>query len=126
MISVKELRKGSHIIHRDEPYRVLKKEIIVVGTHSHTKVKLTVQNVLSGTTEVLNMPPHTNMEDIEIIRKKGQVVANQPENLQVMDLVSYETLGATTHEDLQKELSEGDEITFIEFNGQARILEKRE
>jgi len=124
MINVKELIRGDHVVHRDEPCRVIKKEIIAVGTHSHTKVKITVQNVFSGTTETLNLAPHTNVEDVEIIRKKGQIVANQP--LQVMDLVSYETLSATTNDELQQQLQEGDEITFIEFKGHARILEKRQ
>jgi len=125
MISVKELGKGSHIIHRDVPHRVLKKEIIAVGTHSHTKVKLTLQNVLNLTSETLSLPPHTNVDDIEIIRKKGQIIANQDGNLQVMDLVSYETLNASADEELLAQLTEGAEITFIEFNGAARVLEKR-
>jgi len=126
MKGVKELQKGDHMDYRDAPYRVLKKEVIAVGTHSHTKVKITAQNILNGVTETLNFAPHTNVDDVEILRKKGQIIANQPQNLQVMDLVSYETLNASANEELLKQLQEGDEITFIEFKGSVRVLEKRE
>ena len=124
MKSVKELAKGDHILHRDEPYRVLKKEVIAVGTHSHTKVKITAQGMINGTTEVMNYAPHSNVDDVEILRKRGQIIANQPGNLQVMDSVSFETLNATAKPELIEELNEGDDVTFIEFNG-AYILEKR-
>tara|TARA_Y100000310_G_scaffold229168_1_gene231553 strand:- start:36065 stop:36442 length:378 start_codon:yes stop_codon:yes gene_type:complete len=125
MKNVKELHKGDHIVHREEPHRVLKKEIIAVGTHSHTKVKILAQGIFNGVTETLNFAPHSNVEDVDIIRKKGQIIANQPQNLQVMDLVSYETLQAAANDELLEQLNEGDEITFVEFEGNAQVLEKR-
>ena len=125
MKGVKELQKGDHINYRDAPYRILKKEIIAVGTHSHTKVKITAQNVMNGVTETINFAPHTNVNDVEILRKRGQVIANQPQNLQIMDLVSYETLNAIANDELQQQLQDGDEVTFIEFQGTVRVLEKR-
>jgi len=125
MKHVKELQKGDHIVYRDEPYRVLRKEIIAVGTHSHTKVKVLAQGVFTGNSETITLAPHTNVEDVQIIRKKGQIIANQPENLQLMDLVSFETLTAAASEELLKELQEGDEVTFVEFGSDVRVLEKR-
>lgn len=125
MKGVKELKKGDHIVHNDAPYRVLRKELVAVGTHSHSKVKIIAQGVFNGTTETLIYAPHTTVDDVEIIKKKGQIIANQEQNLQVMDLVSYETINASARTELKNELREGDEVTFVEFNGTARVLEKR-
>lgn len=123
--SVKELEKGDHFVYREEPYRVIKKELVAVGTHSHTKIKVDAVGVFSGKQETINFAQHTNVEDVVIIRKVGQVIANQPGSLQVMDLVSYETHQAKAGEELLKQLNEGDEVTFVEFNG-IIVLEKRQ
>ena len=125
MKSVKELQNGDNIVYRDELYRILRKEVIAVGTHSHSKLRIEVQGVFSGVAEVVNFAPHSIVEDVEIIRKKGQVIAKQRESLQVMDMVSYETLNAAANEGLRQQLQEGDEVTFVEFKGAARVLEKR-
>ena len=123
MKGVKELQKGNYILHRGEPYRVLRKENITAGTHMHTKVKVTVQGLFSGRTEVLTLPPHTGVDDLEIIHKNGQIISKEP--LQLMDLVSYETFNATAPEGILEKLNEGEEVTFVEFNGIVRVMEKR-
>jgi translation elongation factor P/translation initiation factor 5A len=123
MKPVKELQKGDYILHRGEPYRVLNKENVTFGTHTHTKLKVAVEGLFSGGSEILTLMPHSNVEDVDIIRKKGQVIALQP--LQVMDLVSYETFNATSDEELLQQLHEGNEVTFVEFNGTVKVLETR-
>jgi translation elongation factor P/translation initiation factor 5A len=42
-----------------------------------------------------------------------------------MDLVSFETFDASVDEALLQELTEGDEITFVEFQGSVKVIEKR-
>ncbi|MBI3035555.1 hypothetical protein HYY71_04485 [Candidatus Woesearchaeota archaeon] len=39
MPTASELERGSYFIYNGEPVRVLRKEVIVVGTHSHSKLK---------------------------------------------------------------------------------------
>ncbi|MBN2454397.1 hypothetical protein JXB11_02520 [Candidatus Woesearchaeota archaeon] len=123
MKNVKELQKGEYLLNRGEPYRLVSRENVTCGTHTHTKLKLTVQGLFSGSTEVLTVMPHSNVEDVEIIRKKGQVIAKSP--LQVMDTVSYETFDANASGEVLEGLTEGDEVTFVEFNGKVMVLEKR-
>ena len=42
-----------------------------------------------------------------------------------MDSTTYETLDATATKELIDELKEGDEVIFIEFEGNIQIIEKR-
>ena len=70
---------------------------------------------------------HTDkVEIIDITRKTGQVIAKTSEKIQIMDNVSYETLDANAPEELFKEIKEGDNVTFIDLNGNIEIIEKRD
>ena len=127
MIKVADARAGTCIMNRGEPAKVVRKERVTVGTHMHSKTKLTVQGLFSGRSEVLTLGHHENLEDIEIINKKGQVVAKIPPNqLQLMDLISYETLSATVADEVFQKLQEGSMVTFIDFNGKVIVMEAKE
>jgi translation elongation factor P/translation initiation factor 5A len=125
MTNVKELRIGAWILHRDEPAKVVKKERVTVGTHMHSKTKLTVKGLFSGNSDVLTLSHHENLEDAEVMKKKAQVVAKVPEQkqIQIMDSVSYETLTAAVTDEEFEKIDEGSEVTFIEFRGKVSILE---
>ena len=123
MKPVKELRKGDYIIHRNEPCIVLRKENVAYSTHSHTKVKIDVQGLFTNFLDTLAFMPHANVEDVDIIRKRGQLISKAP--VQVMDLVSYETMNAEAPEEVLSALNDGDEVTFVEHGGVVMVLEKR-
>ncbi len=127
MIKVADARVGTCIMHRGEPHKVTQKERVTVGTHMHSKTRLVVQGVFSGRSETLTLGHHENLEDIEIINKKGQVVAKvPPSQLQIMDLVSYETVTATVSDEQFRNIQEGNIVTFIDLLGKIVILESRE
>ena len=127
MMKVADARAGTCIMNRGEPAKVIQKERVTVGTHMHSKTKLTIHGIFSGRSEVLTLGHHENLEDIEIINKKGQVVAKiPPTKLQILDLVSYETVTANVGEDLFQKLQEGSVVTFIDFNGKVIVMEAKE
>ena len=127
MTSVRDIKVGRYVLSRNEPSKVIKKEIVTVGTHMHSKTKLTVHGLFSGRTEILTLANHENVEEVAIINKKGQLVAKLPENrIQLMDIVSYETFTATVSGDGFNKLKEGDIVTFIEINGRVVVLESED
>ena len=123
MIQLSRLKKGSYLLHRGEPYEVIDMGIVVTGTHSHSKTKATVKGVFSGTTEILIKSHHETVEELDIIRKKATVISISGESIQVMDSVSFETKDGVA--EYPNDISEGDEITYIDFNNQVKILGKR-
>ena len=125
MIDIKSLKKGNYILHRDEPAVVKEVGIVVTGTHSHTKCKLTVQGLFSNFTETIVKSFHEHVDDLDVTRKKAQVISKTAKSVQIMDPVSYETLDAEADEAVFAELHEGDEVTYIHFNNRTKILEKR-
>ena len=105
---------------------VLRKEVVAFGTHSHSKLKIFFQGLNEKGERSANFQHTDKVEIVDIIRKLGQVISKFNSNIQVMDMVSYETLDANASADLLNELNEGDNVTFIELNGNVQILEKRE
>jgi len=126
MASASELKKGSYFIHEGKPFRVNRKELVAYGTHSHSKLKLFIQAVDAKGEKSVNMHHTDKVEIVDIIRKVGQVISKTSDKIQIMDSVSYETLEGTSSEELQNELTEGDQITFIDYNGAIQIIDKRE
>lgn len=126
MIEVKKLKKGDYIMHKGGPWVVKSASVIVTGTHCHSKMKLELQNLFSGEYDMFTTPLHERMEELDITRKSAQLVAKAADGkLQIMDNVSFETFDANADQEIADELSEGDQVTYIEFNGAAKVLEKR-
>ena len=126
MAAAQELQKGSYFIYNSEVVRVLRKEVIVVGTHSHSKLKFYIQGLNEKGERSVNLGHSDKVEIVDIVRKLGQVISKANNRVQVMDMVSYETLDAIAPAGLLNDLNEGNQVTFIELNGNIEIIEKRE
>ena len=125
MTEAKELQKGMYISYNNEIFKVTRKEVVACGTHSHSKTKLFVQPLFGGGEKPINLAHHDSVDVVDIIKKEGQVIAKMAGKVQLMDTRSYETMDADVDDGLLKEISEGDNVTFISFRGQTRVLEKR-
>jgi len=90
MSTASELKKGSYFIHNNEPVRVNRKEVVVYGTHSHSKLKLFIQGLNDKGERSINMHHTDRVDIVEIIKKVGQVISKSDERVQIMDNVSYD------------------------------------
>ena len=126
MASATELKKNSYFIHNGEPVRVIRKEIVAYGTHSHSKLKLFVKGLTERGERSVTLHHTDKVDMLDIIRKRGQVLSVQDEALQVMDTVSYETFDAHAEDELLQSLNANDEVTFIDVNGHVQVIEKRQ
>jgi len=121
-----ELRIGNYFIYNGEPVRVLRKEVVAYGTHSHSKLKLFIQGLGEKGERSINFHHTDKVEIVDIIRKLGQIISKANNKVQIMDMVSYETIDSSASPELFAGLNEGDHVTFIELNGSVQIIEKRE
>mgnify|MGYP001584864277 CR=1 FL=1 len=125
MPTAQELERGNYFIYNNEPVRVLRKEVIVVGTHSHSKLKFYIQGLNEKSERSVNFHHTDKVEIVDIVRKLGQIIAKTNSKVQLMDMVSYETLDANAPAELFSELNEGDNVTFVDVQGVIEIIEKR-
>lgn len=120
-----DLEKGNYFLYNGEPVRVARKEVISVGTHSHTKLKFYVQGLRDKGEKTVIFSHSDKVEKMDVIRKQGQIISKASNKVQLMDAVSYETLDANIPPELADEVNEGDNVTFVELNGTVEILDKR-
>ena len=125
MPTATELERGTYFIYNNKPVRVLRKEVIVVGTHSHSKLKFYIQGLREKGERTVTFQHSDRVEKIEIMRKQGQVISKSGNKVQLMDAVSYETLDSNLPPELADDVNEGDNVTFVELNGKIEILDKR-
>lgn len=120
-----DLEKGNYFIYNGEPVRVIRKEVVSVGTHSHTKLKFYIQGLREKGERTVTFQHSDRVEKVDITRKQGQIISKANNKVQLMDSVSYETLDSTLPPELANDINEGDTVTFIELNGAVEILDKR-
>jgi len=125
MASAVELEKGNYFIYNGEPFRVVRKEVVSVGTHSHTKLKFYIQGLREKGERTIILQHSDRVDKIDIMRKQAQIISKTGNKVQLMDSTSYETLDSTIPPELVNEINEGDYVTFIELNGAVEILDKR-
>lgn len=126
MTDAKGLKQGNYIKLNNEIVKVVRKEVVACGTHSHSKTKLFVRGLYSKGEKSINLNHHDQVETVDVIRKQGQIISKMTDKVQIMDNVSYETIDADVEPELLEELNEGDNVTFINFEGKAIVLEKRQ
>ena len=120
-----ELEKGNYFIYNGEPVRVVRKEVISVGTHSHTKLKFYIQGLREKGERTAILQHSDRVDKIDIMRKQGQIISKSISKVQIMDSVTYETLDSNIPQELADEINEGDYVTFVDLNGKVEILDKR-
>ena len=120
-----ELDKGNYFIYNGDPVRVVRKEVVSVGTHSHTKLKFYIQGLREKGERTVILQHSDRVDKIDITRKQGQIISKANNKVQLMDSISYETLDSTLPAELANDVNEGDTVTFIELNGAVEILDKR-
>lgn len=125
MASAKDLENGNYFLYNNEIMKVIRKELIAYGTHSHTKLKIIAQTLFSRGEKAITMTHNDKVEILDIMRKEAQVVSKLSDKVQIMDIQSYETFDADLDKELLNRLNEGDIVTFITYNGKNKIIEKR-
>ena len=125
MATATELQKGSYFIYNNEPVRVLRKEVVAYGTHSHSKLKIFFQGLSERGEKSINLHHGDKVEIVDIMKKQGQVISKLNSKVQIMDTVSYETLEADCSPETFSRLNENEQVSFVEFRGNIQIIDKK-
>ncbi len=127
MVEAGSLKRGDYVDIDGEPFRILSLQSVVTSRHTHTKIKLEALGMFTDNKKALSIPQDEKFEKVELIRKHGQLISKTSvDACQVMDLREYSIHDATISKDLLERLGEGDEVTYIDFRGRARVLDARD
>ncbi|QCC51897.1 translation initiation factor IF-5A [Halapricum salinum] len=117
---VRELDEGSYVMMDDTPCKITAYSTAKPGKHGSAKARIEGKGVFDGKKRSLSQPVDAKVWVPIIERKQGQVVNVDGDELQVMDLETYETFVMVTPDDA--DVSPDDEIEFLEYEGQRKIV----
>ncbi|GAB7014137.1 translation initiation factor IF-5A [Halolamina salina] len=117
---VRELQEGSYVMMDDAPCEINHYSTAKPGKHGSAKARVEGEGVFDGKKRSLSQPVDAKIWVPIVERKGGQVVSVEGNDAQIMDLDTYETFTMRVPED--EELEPDDEIEYLEYEGQRKIV----
>ena len=114
---INKLKPGGFILIDDVPCRIEKVQTSSSGKHGHAKVRVEGIGVLDGRRKSIVKSSGKTVEVPIINKHLAQVLAIVGENVQLMDMNSYEVFELPIPEELKGQLQSGKEITYFEIVG---------
>ena len=122
VVEVKTVKVGKYIIVDGEASKVTSLSTSSPGKHGAAKARVEAVGIFDGQKRSFVKPVDSKIDIPMIDKRVGQVLAIMGEEVQVMDLESYETLELPIPEDLKDKISEGTEVEYIEALGNLKIM----
>ena len=117
---VRELQEGNYVLIDDVPSTITSYSTSKPGKHGSAKARVEGTGVFDGQKRNFTQPVDAKIWVPIVNRKQGQVVSVSGNDMQVMDLETYETITMRIPEDLDPESD--DEIEYLEFEGQRKVV----
>ena len=121
-LEIKTLKVGKYIVLGGEASKITSLTTSSPGKHGAAKARLEAVGIFDNQKRSIVKPVDTKV-DIPIIDKRvGQVLSIQGNNVQLMDMESYETLDLEMPEDLKDQIAEGIEVEYLVALGNMKIM----
>lgn len=126
-VKASQLKVGTHMIYEDEVYVVKSVEKSKAGKHGHAKSRVGVENIITGAKKSLVFPGDDKLKSPIINKATAQVLAVNPDSIQLMDNESFETYETNVpdYAEIGGELASGDNVDVWMFMGKRIIKRKR-
>lgn len=117
MVEAKNLKVGKFCIIDDEPCKVVSIDISKPGKHGSAKCRIVAVGISDNRKREIVKPGDQTIGVPIIDKRTAQVLAISGENVQLMDMQSYETFEAKIPDELKGQLEQGKEITYWSLMG---------
>ena len=121
--AIKHLKPGKFCVIDGEPCKVLSMVTSTSGKHGGAKARLEGVGIFDNKKRSIVKPADTEI-DVPIVDKKtGQVVAITGNNVQIMDLIDYETFEMTVPQEFEDKIIQGAEISYWIIMGRKLLVD---
>lgn len=118
---VRDLQEGNYVVIDDVPSVITSYSTSKPGKHGSAKARVEGKGVFDGGQKRNFTNPVDAKVWVPIIeRKQGQVVSSTDEEMQVMDLETYDTFTMRIPDGVS--VSSDDEIEFLEYEDQRKVV----
>lgn len=116
---VRDLDEGSYVMIDDVPCTINSYSTAKPGKHGSAKARVEARGVFDGRKRSLSQPVDAKVWVPIINRKQGQVINVDDNEIQVMDLETYENFVMRAN---GIDVEADDEIEFLEYEAQRKIV----
>jgi len=116
---VRDLDEGSYVMIDAAPCRINSYSTAKPGKHGSAKARVEAEGVFDGKKRSLSQPVDAKIWVPIINRKQGQVINVDDDEIQVMDLETYENFVMRAN---GVDAEADDEIEFLEYEEQRKIV----
>ena len=118
---VRDLQEGNYVMIEDAACKIDSYSTAKPGKHGSAKARIEARGVFDGKKRSLSQPVDAKIWVPMIDRKGGQVVSKESDTVvQVMDLETFDTITIQIPDDVS--VQPDDEIEYLEFEGQRKVL----
>ena len=117
---VRDLREGGYVLIDDAACKINAYSTAKPGKHGSAKARIEARGVFDEKKRSLSQPVDAKIWVPIIDRKQGQVVSTDGDDMQVMDLETYETFTMRIPDGV--DASPDDTIEYLEMEGQRKIV----
>ncbi|KUL05748.1 MAG: translation initiation factor [Candidatus Methanomethylophilaceae archaeon] len=119
---VSELKVNRYVNIDDEPCRIVSISTSKPGKHGGAKARIEGIGLFTGSKRTLVSPVKAKVQVPMINKRRAQVLSIANNEVQLMDLETYETVTLPIPDDLESPLKEGSEVMYMEAMGRQRLL----
>jgi len=121
---VGSLKIGHYLVIDGEPCKIVEYEKSKPGKHGAAKARIVAISVTTGAKKNLISPVDARVDVPMIEKRTGQVLAFVGNNVQIMDMESYETFETPMpeEEEIKSKLAAGVEVEYWQMLGQNKIM----
>lgn len=126
-VDVGSLKIGGYVVIDGEPCRIVEYEKSKPGKHGSAKARIVAISVFTGQKKNLISPVDAKTEVPMIDKKSGQIISITGNNVQLMDLESYETFETPMPDDdeLKGQMAPNAEVEYWDVLGKKLIVRKK-
>ncbi len=122
VVEVKTLKVGKYVILDGEPSKIVNISTSSPGKHGSAKARIEAVGIFDNQKRSIVKPVDAKIEIPIIDKRTGQVLAVMGDEVQLMDLETYETFETPIPEELIDKLIEGIEVEYITTMGKRKLM----
>ncbi|MEA2055341.1 MAG: translation initiation factor IF-5A [Candidatus Thermoplasmatota archaeon] len=121
LAEVRTLRVNRYVIIDDEPCKIVGISTSKPGKHGEAKARIEAIGIFDGQKRSVVHPVKHKVHVPMIDKRTAQVLALMGDNVQLMDLETYETFEMPISDEFKGKLEPGKEISYLEALGRKKI-----
>ena len=121
LAEVRTLRVNRYVIIDDEPCKIMSISTSKPGKHGESKARIEAIGIFDGQKRSIVHPVKHKVHVPMIDKRNAQILALMGDNVQLMDLETYETFEIPIPDEYKGQLEPGKEISYLQALGKKKI-----